>query len=98
MVNGRDRNGSGLDFTVRGEQLVERSERSAVEFAGHCVGAGYISIDHAEQSQRLALLLEFFINAGVVTAESADSHHDDVDDTDWVQGEFPGSRLPPQWI
>ena len=85
MIDGGDRDGSGLDFAMGGEQLVERSEGAAIEFAGHGIGARHIAIDHAQQAERLALLLELLVNAGVVAAEGADSHHGDVDDAGWIQ-------------
>ena len=91
MIDGRDRDRSGLYLAMRSKQLVERSERAAIEFARHRVGARHLAIDYAEQAKRLALLFEFLVNACVVAAERADSHHDDVDDAGWVQSEFSGS-------
>jgi hypothetical protein len=76
---------------VRGEQLVERSEGAAIEFAGPSIGTSHVAIDHAQQAERFALLLKFLVDAGVVAAEGADSHHDHVDDAGWVQGEFPAA-------
>src|SRR5215475_1357660 len=87
MIDGWDGDRGSLNLTVRGEELIERSEGAAVEFAGDGVGARDVAIDHAEQAERLALLLEFLVDAGVVASEGADPYHRDVDNAGWVQGE-----------
>ena len=87
MVDSRYRNRGGLDFAVRGEELVERSEGAAAKLKGYGIGTGHVAVDHAKQAERLALLLEFLVDAGVVASEGADPYHHDVDNAGWVQGE-----------
>ena len=56
---------------MRGEHLVNRPKRAAAELARYGVGAGEIGIDHAHQPNRVSLLLEFMLDAGVIASEDA---------------------------
>ena len=70
----------GLHFAVRGDQLLDRAEGAAAEFAGDGVGARHVGIHHAHQADRLALLRQLVIDAGVVASEGAHADHGDVDE------------------
>jgi hypothetical protein len=60
---------------VRGQHLSDRTESAAAELAPNRVRAVKVRIDHAHQPNRLALLLQFFIDSGVVASENAHPHH-----------------------
>jgi hypothetical protein len=62
---------------VRGQHLFDRTEGAAPEFACHRVGSVEIGIDYAHQPDRLALLFQFLIDAGVVASKNAHSYHRD---------------------
>jgi hypothetical protein len=95
MMNCRDCHRRALHFTVSGDELIERPERPATEFPAHGVGAGNVLVDHTQQAERLALLLQLFVDAGMVAAERAHTDDGDIDDAVGVQGRFSGGRLPP---
>ena len=63
--------GRGLQLAVRGEHLRDGAESFAGEFAGDRIGAGSVGINDAEKADRLALLFEFFVDAGMVASEDA---------------------------
>ena len=77
MMHRRSRHRRRANFAVRGQHLLDRTESPAAEFARHRVGAVKIRIDHAHQSNRFALLFQFFVDARVVASEDAHPHHRD---------------------
>jgi len=78
MQNCRDSHRRSLDFTVRGEHLLDRAKGFAVKFASGLVGARCIGIDHAHKAH-LAGEFELAINAGMVASEGADADNCDID-------------------
>ena len=58
-----------------GHHLMDRAERPAAKFAGNLVGAIQIGVNHSQQTDRLPLLFEFFVDAGVISSEDAHAHH-----------------------
>jgi hypothetical protein len=77
MMDSRGSDGSGADFAVRGEHLLDGAEGAAAELARHCVGTVEIRIDHTYKSNRLALLFEFAVNAGVIASENTNTDYCD---------------------
>ncbi len=77
MVYGRRRDRRGLQLAVRRQHLQHRAEGLAAELAGHSIGAVHIGIDHAQQSNRLSLLFEFFVDAGMIASKNTHSNHGD---------------------
>jgi hypothetical protein len=68
---------------VGGEHLLDRPEGLAAELGGHGVSAVQVRVDDPEQAHRLPLLLQFFVNSGMVAAEDADA---DDRDRNWFLG------------
>lgn len=62
---------------MRAQHLRDGTEGTAVELAGNGVGAIEIGIDNAYQSNRLALLFKFFVDASVIASEDTHAHHCD---------------------
>jgi hypothetical protein len=89
-MDGRDCNRGGLDFAVRGEKLLERTERAASEFAGGGISAQQVGIDHADQADGLACLFQLLVDAGVIASERACADYGDIDDAVGIQGRFSG--------
>jgi hypothetical protein len=61
-------------------QLFDRTESTATEFAGDGVGSSRVGIDDAHQADRSSLLRKLVIDAGVVVSKCACAHHGYVDD------------------
>ena len=75
MMNRGRRHRSSTNFTMGGHHLMDRAERPAAKFAGNLVGAIQIGVNHSQQTDRLPLLFEFFVDAGVISSEDAHAHH-----------------------
>ncbi len=82
------------DFAVSGEHLSDGPEGTASELAGHGVGAVQIRIRNPHQAYRLTLLLQFFVNASVISSENARSYHGDRDLRVGLQAGFSSGWLP----
>jgi len=67
------------DFAVSAEHLFHGPKGAAVELAGHGIGAVQIRIYNPHQTQRFTLLLEFFVNASMISSEDAHSYHGNRD-------------------
>lgn len=78
-MNRRHCNRGGLKFTVLGDDLMNRSESLAVEFASDRVGTADVGVDHAEQPNGLALFFQFFIDPGMIASEDARADDRDGD-------------------
>jgi hypothetical protein len=77
MQAGWDRYRSGLNLAMRTDQLFNRAETPATEFAGDCVSPGNVGIDDAHQSHGFILFGELMIDASVIAPEG--SHTDNCD-------------------
>lgn len=66
-----------LHFPVSGEQLFDGAERLASELAGHLISASEIGIDHSQQADCLALLLQFLVDSGMIASENSHTHDGD---------------------
>jgi hypothetical protein len=101
VLHGRNGDGSGLHFAVRGHQLVERSERAAAKFVCDRVGASYVAVDDAQQTDRFALLLELSVDTRVIAPKGAHADHRDVNDVVGQAGSQTAGcrrrRLYPRW-
>ena len=80
MLNSGHGYGSSLNLTVGGDELFDRTEGAATELTGGIVGPRQVRIDHSDQPNRLALLRQLVINAGVIASESAHANHRDVNE------------------
>jgi hypothetical protein len=78
---------------VGGNQLVNRSESAAAEFAGDSVGAGHVRIHNPHQADRFTLLCQLVIDAGMVASEGAHTDHSHVNKVVVQFLNSPGSRL-----
>ena len=76
-MQGGNCNGSGLQFAVRGEHLLDRTEALAPELTGYRVGATNIRIDHSQQAHGFALLFEFLVDSGMIASKNTHTHHGD---------------------
>ena len=79
---------------MRGEHLFHGPEGTASELAGHRIGAVQIRIYHPHQPYRLTLLLQFFVNASMISSEDAHSYHGDRDLSVGLQAGFSSGWLP----
>ena len=52
---------------------------------GDGVGPRHVAIDDAQQAERLSLLFELLVDAGVIAAERAHTNHDNIDNAGRVQ-------------
>src|SRR5260370_3509027 len=75
MMNRGRGHRSSTNFTIRGHHLTNAPEGSAAELAGTLVGAIDIGGNDSQQADRLPLLFEFFVDAGVVSADYDHSHY-----------------------
>jgi hypothetical protein len=82
------------DFAVSGEHLFHGPEGTAAELAGHGIGAVQIRIYNPHQAYRLTLLLQFFVNASMISSEDAHSYHGDRDLSVGLQAGFSSGWLP----
>jgi hypothetical protein len=82
------------DFAVSGEHLFDGPEGTASELAGHGVGAVQIRIRNPHQAYRLTLLLQFFVNASVISSENARPYYGDRDLRVGLQAGFSSGWLP----
>jgi len=98
MMHGGNRHRRRLHLAVRREHLVDRAEGLAAEFTRHGVGALHIGVNHAEQVNAFALLLEFPVDAGVIASENAYAHHGDIDYILRWQKRFLAGRLPERIV
>jgi hypothetical protein len=64
-----------LDFAVGRNELLERPEGTAAEFASNGIRTRHIAVDDPEQADRLSLVLELLVDAGVVAAEGTHADH-----------------------
>ena len=78
-----------LQFAVRGEHLQDGAEGLAGKFAGDGICAGGVGIDDAEKADGLALLFEFFVDAGVVASEDACPDDGDGDGSRQKKSRWP---------
>ena len=78
MQNCGDRYRRGLNFTVRGEHLLDRTKGFALELSCGLVGARGIGIDYAHQAH-LPCEFELAIDASVVASKGADADDCDID-------------------
>jgi hypothetical protein len=78
MVSRRDCNRRRLNFAI-GEELLQGAESAGVELARHGVGAGCVGIYYRREVDRLALLFQFVIHAGVVPSERACANYSYID-------------------
>ena len=65
---------------MRRDELLDRAETAAAEFARHCISPRRVRIDHSDQSYRHAFLRKLVIDAGVVAAKGAHANHGDVNE------------------
>jgi hypothetical protein len=82
------------DFAVSTEQLFHGPEGGAAELAGHGIGAVQIGIYNPHQAYRFTLLLEFFVNASMISSEDSHSYHGDRDLIVDLQARFSHGWLP----
>jgi hypothetical protein len=94
MMCGGRRNRRRPDFAVRTEHLFHGPEGAAAELAGHSSGAVQIRIDNPQQAYSFPLLLEFFVNASMISSEDAHSYHGDRDLIVGLQAGFSRGWLP----
>src|SRR5580658_6063849 len=88
MMRGRRRDRRGLQFTMRGEHLMHRTEALASELAGHGVSPVQVRVDHSEQPHRFTLLFEFLVNSGMIASKNAHAHDGDGNRTLGWQEKF----------
>ncbi len=93
MLHRGNSDGGRLHLAVGGNQLLDRSESAAAEFAGDSVGAGHVGIHNPHQADRFALLRQLVIDAGVVASEGAHADHSHVNNVVVQFLNSPGSRL-----
>jgi hypothetical protein len=77
MVHGRYRHRRRLNFAVGGNQLQYRAESPAPELARNSIGSVHIGIDDSHEPDRLSLLFEFLVDAGVVTSKNSNADYRD---------------------
>jgi hypothetical protein len=82
------------DFAVSREHLFHGPEGAAAELAAHGIGAVQIRIYNPHQAYRFTLLLEFFVNASMISSEDARSYHRDRDLIVGLQAGFSSGWLP----
>jgi len=80
MMHGWDRNRCRLHFTVRGKNLLDRTERAAAELPCKSIGAAKIGINNPNQPDRIALFFQMVVHTRVITAKLAGA-----DDGYWYQ-------------
>jgi hypothetical protein len=90
MHSGRG-NGSGANFAVRSEHLIDGAEGAAIELAGNSICASEVRIDNTCKSNRLALFFKLTVDASVITSE--DAHTDDSDGDRIVSLQERNSRM-----
>jgi hypothetical protein len=61
-------------------QLFDRTESTATEFAGDGIGSSRVGIDDAHQADRFSLLRQLVVDAGMVVSKCAHANHGYVDD------------------
>jgi hypothetical protein len=93
MCSGR-RYRRGSDFAVSTEHLFRGPEGAAAKLAGHGIGAVQVRIYNPHQAYRFTLLLEFFVNASMISSENAHSYHGDRDLIVGLQAGFSRGWLP----
>jgi len=94
MMNRGRGHGSSAKFTVGGDHLANRAEGAAAELAGDGISAVQIRIHNPHQAYRFTLLLEFSVNASMISSEDAHSHHGDRDLILGLQAGFSRGWLP----
>ena len=82
------------DLAVSTEHLCHGPEGAAAELAGHPIGAVQVRIYNPHQAYRFPLLLEFFVNASMISSEDAHSYHGDRDLIVGLQAGFSRGWLP----
>ena len=76
---------------IAGEQLLDGAEGARAILAGEGIGASRFSVHDRGQLDRLTLLRELVVNAGMVASEGA---HADDGDVNWV---VSGQWSVPRW-
>jgi hypothetical protein len=71
MILSRRRHRRGLNFTVGGNQLQHRSKGLAPELSGDSIGSVHVRVNDSYEPDRLSLLFEFFVDAGMVSPKNA---------------------------
>src|SRR5579872_2583920 len=77
VMNCGRRHGGRADLAMRGEHLLDGTEGPATELSRYRIRAIKVRIDHTHQANRVALLFQFFVDAGVIASENAHPHHGD---------------------
>jgi hypothetical protein len=70
----------GLQFAVRRDKLVQRSERSAGKFLSDGIGARDITIHDAQQADGFSLLLELLVDTRVIAPKGTHADYCYIDD------------------
>jgi hypothetical protein len=79
---------------VSREHLCHRPEGAAAELAGDGISAVQIRIHNPHQAYRFTLLLEFSVNASMISSEDAHPYHGDRDLIVGWQAGFSRGWLP----
>ena len=79
MFDGRSRDRCRLYLAVGGDQLHDRAERLASEFARDSIGAASVGIDDSQQPYRFSLLFQFLVDPGMISSKDAHAHYRDGD-------------------
>jgi hypothetical protein len=79
---------------VSTEHLFHGPEGAAAKLAGHGIGAVQVRIYNPHQAYRFTLLLEFFVNASMISPEYAHSYHGDRNLIVGLQAGFSRGWLP----
>jgi hypothetical protein len=86
MTDSRHRHGSRLHFTVRTNKLFNRPKPAASKFARHGISLCDVSINHPNQSHRLALLRKLVIDTGMIAPKRP--HPDNRNIYKIISGQF----------
>src|SRR5215472_8147177 len=73
----RNRHRRSLNFAVGRDQLHHGPERLTTELPRNSISPIHIRVHHSQEANRLSLLFEFFVHAGMVASKNA--HADDGD-------------------
>src|ERR1700745_1076869 len=96
MMQGRNRDRDRLHLAMCSEELLERPEGTAAICPLDPIRPAHILVHNSEHAQRLTLLLEFLVDAGVVASERTHTDHRNVDKVPRMQERFSCGRVPPR--
>ena len=79
MVNGGHRDGRSVNVAAGTDKLFDRAKGARTVFAGNCVGASHVRVHYNVKLDRLPLLGQLMVNAGMVASEGTYANHRNID-------------------